>query len=114
MAPLLSNPYDFWVVPTFKREVSKFHDNLTFSSEVTEILVKQLLSISKQWLKRVSSVNQTLRTNGKKILLKQSSDLINVMGTLHQGNQQLSTVMANLNSVVQTPITLNALIAQNH
>ena len=42
MASLLSNPYDFWIVPIFKRYVSKFHDNLTFSSEVTEVLVQQL------------------------------------------------------------------------
>ena len=41
------NPYDFWIVPTFKRQVSQFHDNLTFSSEVREVLVKQLLSFSK-------------------------------------------------------------------
>ena len=45
--------------------MSKFHDNLTFSSEVTEVLVKQLFSISKQWIKKkVSSVNQTLLFNG--------------------------------------------------
>ena len=30
----------------------KFHDNLTFSSEGTEVLVKQLLSLSKQWIKK--------------------------------------------------------------
>ena len=29
--------------------MSKLYDNLTFTSEVTEILVKQLLSFSKQW-----------------------------------------------------------------
>ena len=35
------------------------------------------------------------------------------MGTLHQGNQQSSTGMPNLNAVVQTPMTLNALVTQN-
>ena len=48
-----------------------------------------------------------------KILLKQISGLISVMGTLHQGNQQSLTGMPNLNAVVQTPMTLNALVAQN-
>ena len=48
-----------------------------------------------------------------KILLKQSSGLINVMATLHKGTQQSSTGMMNLNAVVQTPMTLNALVAQN-
>ena len=32
--------------------MSKLHDNLTFSSEVTEVLVKQLLPFSKQWIKK--------------------------------------------------------------
>ena len=32
--------------------MSSFHDNLTFSSKVTEVLVKQLLSFSKQWIKK--------------------------------------------------------------
>ena len=41
------------------------------------------------------------------------SCLISVMGTLHQGNQQPSTVMPNLNAVVKIPMTLNALVAQN-
>ena len=35
--------------------MSKFNDNLTFSSEVTEVLVKQLFSFSKQWIKTVLS-----------------------------------------------------------
>ena len=35
------------------------------------------------------------------------------MGTLHQGNQQSLTGMPNLNAVIQTPMTLNALVAQN-
>ena len=52
MTPLLSNPYDLWIVPSFKRQVSKVHDNLAFYSEVTEVLVKQLLSFSKQWIKK--------------------------------------------------------------
>ena len=49
----------------------------------------------------------------RKILLKQSSGLISVMGTLHQGNEQSSTGITNLNAAVQTPITLNALVVQN-
>ena len=49
----------------------------------------------------------------EKILLKQSSGLIGVMGTLHEGSQQLSIGMSNLNAVVQTPMTLNALVAKN-
>ena len=32
--------------------MSKFHDNLMFSSEVTEVLVKQFLSFAKQWIKK--------------------------------------------------------------
>ena len=36
------------------------------------------------------------------------------MGTLYQGNQQSSTDMPSLNAAVQTPMTLNALITQNH
>ena len=32
--------------------MSKFHDNLTFSSEVTEVLARQLLSFSQQWIKQ--------------------------------------------------------------
>ena len=52
MEPLLSNPYDFWIVPTFKHYEPTFHDILTFSSEVTEVLVKNLLSFSKQWIKK--------------------------------------------------------------
>ena len=39
MAPVLTNPYDFEEVLTFKRYVSKFHDNLTFSSQVTVVIV---------------------------------------------------------------------------
>ena len=35
------------------------------------------------------------------------------MATLNQGNQQSSTGMPNLNAVVQTPMTLNTLVAQN-
>ena len=45
--------------------MSKFHANLTFSSEVSEVLLKQLLSFSKQWIKKVSNVNQTLPFYGK-------------------------------------------------
>ena len=43
--------------------------------------------------------------------VKQSSGLISIMETLHQGNQQSSTGMPNLYAVVQTPMTLNALVA---
>ena len=43
MASLLTNPYDFQEVPSFKRYVSKFYDNLTFSLQVTVILVTILL-----------------------------------------------------------------------
>ena len=43
MAPLLMNPYNFWEVPTFKRYVSKFHDNLTFRPQVTVVLVTLFL-----------------------------------------------------------------------
>ena len=35
------------------------------------------------------------------------------IGTLHQGNQQSSTGMPNLNAIVQTTMTLNVLVAQN-
>ena len=35
------------------------------------------------------------------------------METLHQGNQLLFTGMLNLNAVVQTPMILHALVAQN-
>ena len=45
--------------------------------------------------------------------MKQSSGLINVIGNLHQGNQQSLTSMTNLNAVVQTAMTLNAQVAQN-
>ena len=58
-------------------------------------------------------MNQTLLFNGKKILMDQSSGLISIMRTLHQGNQQSSTGISNLNAVVQTPMTLNTLVAQN-
>lgn len=34
MAPLLTNPYDFWIAPTFKPDVLKFHHNSTISSQV--------------------------------------------------------------------------------
>ena len=47
------------------------------------------------------------------ILRLVSSGLISIMGTLHQGNQQSSTGMPNLNVVVQTPMTLMALVVQN-
>ena len=40
---LLTNAYDFEEVPTFKQYVSKFHHNLTFSSQVTVVLVTLLL-----------------------------------------------------------------------
>ena len=43
MAPLLTNPYDFYEVLTYKRHISKFHDYLAFSSQVTMILVMLLL-----------------------------------------------------------------------
>ena len=45
--------------------------------------------------------------------MKQSSGLISVMGTLHQGNQQSSTCMPNSDAAVQTPMTLNALVTHN-
>ena len=44
---------------------------------------------------------------------EEKSGLISVMGTLHQGNQHSSAGMLNLNAVVQTPMTLNVLVAQN-
>ena len=50
MAPLLSNLYDFWIVPTYKPQVS-FNDHLTSNSE--EFSIKQLLVFSIQWITRV-------------------------------------------------------------
>ena len=45
--------------------------------------------------------------------VEQSSGFMRIIGTLHQGNQQSSTGMLNLNAVVQTLMTLNALIVKN-
>ena len=42
IAPLSKNQYNFYEVPTFKRYMLKFHDNLTFSSQVTVVLVAPL------------------------------------------------------------------------
>ena len=48
MVPQLENTYDFKEVQTFKRWMSKFHDNLRFSSHV--------IVVSKQWKNQVCEV----------------------------------------------------------
>ena len=39
---------------------------------------------------------------------------MSIIGAPRKGNQQSSTGMPNLNAIVQTPMTLNALVAQSH
>ena len=43
MATLLTDPYDFWMVTSFERYVSKFHDILIISFRVTVVLVAAVL-----------------------------------------------------------------------
>ena len=92
--------------------MSKFHDNLTFISEVRGFGEATFVIFKTMDKKEFQVLIKYFILKGK-ILLKQSSELISVKGTLYQGNKQSSTGMRNLNAVVQTPMTLNALVAQN-
>jgi hypothetical protein len=51
----------------------------------------------KDGLKRISCVNKELLFGEKKILLKPRLGLVNIIRTLHQGNQPLRCGLLNLN-----------------